>query len=63
MEGLCEEVYRIRQKEYIYRRDGEGRLMTEMGSQRLEDRDVGSAINTFRKNQLLNSKFTADFWN
>ena len=62
LEGLCEQVYRIRAKEYIYKRDGMGRLLTEKGSMRLVSRDLGSAINTFRNNQMKSSTCPQQFW-
>ena len=62
LEGLCEEVYEIRKKEYLYKLDSKGRFVTEMGGHRLVDRDLGSAVSTFRKVQSLKSKFPAEFW-
>ena len=62
LEGLVEEVYNIRKKEYIYKRDARAQLVTEVGGTRLADRDVGSAVANFRKNQILKSKFPVDFW-
>ena len=62
MEGLCEKVYTFRQKEYIYKRDKKGRLVTEMYGHSVADRNIGSAIKTFRKEQILKSKFPVDFW-
>ena len=62
LEGLCEEVYNIRKKDYIYKLDAKGRFVTEMQGHRLVDRDLGSAVSTFRKEQTLKSKFPADFW-
>lgn len=62
LEDLCEEVYEIRKKEYIYKLDEKGRFVTEMHGHRLVNRDLGSAVSTFRKDQTLKSKFPADFW-
>ena len=59
LEDLCEEVYEIRKKEYIYKLDEKGRFVTEMHGHRLVDRDLGSAVSTFRKVQTLKSKFPA----
>ena len=56
LEGLVE------QKEFIYRRDQEGRLLSERNSKRLADRDLGSAIRTFRMDQMKASKFPLYFW-
>ena len=53
LEDLCEEVYEIRKKEYIYKLDEKGRFVTEMHGHRLVDRDLGSAVSTFRKVQTL----------
>ena len=55
MEGLCEEVYRIRQKEYVYKKDSEGRLLIEKGGMTVSDRDIGSAVKNFRINQIKDS--------
>ena len=62
LEGLCEEVYRTRLREYIYKRDSMGRLVSEMYGNNLVDRDIGSAVRTFRKNESLKSKFPNKFW-
>ena len=42
LEDLCEEVYEIRKKEYIYKLDEKGRFVTEMHGHRLVNRDLGS---------------------
>lgn len=42
--------------------DNKGRFVTETGGHRLVDRDLGSAVSTFRKVQSLKSKFPAEFW-
>ena len=34
----------------------------EMREHRLVNRDLGSAVSTFRKVQTIKSKFSADFW-
>ena len=62
LEGLCEEVYDVRKKEFLYKRDVQGRLVTEMCGMRLVDRDVGAAIRTFRVKQMKSSKFPLEFW-
>ena len=62
LEDLCEEVYEIRKKEYIFKLDEKGRFVTEMHGHRLVNRDLGSAVSTFRKDQTLKSKFPVDFW-
>ena len=62
LEDLCEEVYEIRKKEYIYKLDEKGPFVTEMHGHRLVNRDLGLAVSTFRKDQTLKLKFPADFW-
>ena len=62
LEGLCEEVYRTRPREYIYKRDSMGRLVSEMYGNNLVDRDIGSAVPTFCKIESLKSKFPNKFW-
>ena len=62
LEGLFEKVYNIRPKEYLYKRDARGRLVSEMYGLEVADRDIGSAIKTFQKNQVLKSKFPIEFW-
>ena len=62
MEALCEEVYRIRKKEYVYKRDSQGRLTKEKKSGNLADRDYGSAVKTLRQKQCIASNFPIDFW-
>ena len=62
LEGLCEEVYRTRPREYIYKRDSMGRLVSEMYGNNLVDRDIGSAVPTSCKIESLMSKFPNKFW-
>ena len=62
MEDLCEEVYRIRKKEYVYKRDSQGRLTKEKKGGNSADRDVESAVKTFRQKQFMASKLSIDFW-
>ena len=62
LEGFCEEVYRLRPKEYIYKEDSKGRLVTDMYGKNIVDRDTGSAVRTFRKNEIVQSKFPIEFW-
>ena len=62
LEGLCEEVYRIRPKEYIYKTDSMSRLVSEMFGKNLVDRDICSSVLTFRKNEIVKSKFPNEFW-
>ena len=62
LEGLCEEVYRYQPKEYIYKKDSKGRLVTEMYGKNDQDRDTGSADRTFWKNEIVQSKFPIEFW-
>ena len=40
LEGLCEEVYDVRKKQYLYKLDNKGRFVTEIGGHRLVDRDL-----------------------
>ena len=40
LEGLCEEVYDVRKKEFPYKLDNKVRIVTEMGGHRLVDRDL-----------------------
>ena len=62
LEGLCEEVYNIWKKDYIYKLDDKGRFVTEMQGHRLVDRDLDLSVSTFRKEQTLKLKFPSDFW-
>jgi hypothetical protein len=62
LEGMCKEVYNIQKKEYLYKLNDKGRFVKEMQGHRLVDRDLGSAVSTFRKEQTLKSKFPANFW-
>ena len=39
-----------------------GHLVSEMYGNNLVDRDIGSAVRTFRKNESLKSKFPNKFW-
>ena len=39
-----------------------GPLVSEMYGNNLVDRDIGSAVRTFRKNESLKSKFPNKFW-
>ena len=53
---------RIRPKGYIYKTDSMGRLVSEMFGKNLVDRDIGSAVLTFHKNQIVKSKFPNELW-
>ena len=56
LENLCQEVYDRRPREYIYKSDSVGRLVTEVHGKRA-DRDLGAAIKTFRENEETNQNF------
>ena len=60
LEGLVEEVYQARKKEYLYKRDSKGNFMTFRT--RLADPNHGSAIRTFRSVEEKKSRFPVDFW-
>ena len=60
--NLCQEVYDTRPREYIYKSDSMGRLVTEIHGNKLADRDLGAAIRTFRENEKKKSKFPIEFW-
>ena len=60
MENFVSEVYERRKKEYIYKEDERGILVTR--ARRLGDTSVGSSIRYFRKHQEDASKFPLDFW-
>ena len=60
LEGLVEEVCQVRKKEYLYKRNSKGRLVTK--ESRLADPDHGSSITTFRKLEEQKSRFPVQFW-
>ena len=62
LENLCQEVYDRRPREYIYKSDSVGRLVTEVHGKRLPYRDLGVAIKTFCENEKKKSKFPIAFW-
>ena len=61
LENLVEEVFARRPKEYIYKVDSQGRLVTGT-VKRKDNHRIGSAIATFRNSQIQKSKFPCDFW-
>ena len=60
LEDLVEEVHHIRKKEFIYKRDSKGHLVTR--SSLLADPNHGSSIKTFRALEEKKSRFPVDFW-
>ena len=58
LEGLVEEVYATMGKEYLYRKDTKGNLVTR----RLEDPSHGTAIKSFRVTEETKSKLPLCFW-
>ena len=59
-EKLVREVYELRKKDYLYKEDMAGRLVTSFS--KLADGRFGAAIRTFRKGQQEKSRFPAVFW-
>ena len=62
LENLCQEVYDARPREYLYKTNSVGQLVTEMRGHVLADRDLGAAVRTFRENENKKSKFPIAFW-
>ena len=60
LEGLVEEILNIMQKEYLYKRNSKGGLITR--TNRLVDPDHGSAIKSFRDQEEAKSKLPKLFW-
>ena len=60
LEGLVEEVYTRRPREFVFKSNEQGELVS-MGM--LVDQNHGLAIRTFREKQLKSSKFPSEFWN
>ena len=60
LEGLVEEVCQVRKKEYLFKRNGKGRLATQ--ASRLADPVHGASIRTFRKLEKQKSRFPVNFW-
>ena len=61
LEGLVQEVMEIMKKQYVYKRDTRGKLVTKVS--RLADPSHGSAVKTFRKIKKSKPKFPLKFWN
>ena len=59
-EKLVKEVFELRKKEYLYKETTAGEL-TYWASTRTDEK-FGSAIKTFRKEQLQKSRYPAEFW-
>ena len=55
-----EEVYNIRKKQYLYKRDSAGKLVTSV--RRLADPADGASVKNFRKSEEKRSKFPLIFW-
>ena len=60
LEALVEEVYKIMQSEFIYKKGGLGKLATLRD--RLADPVHGSAIKTFELIDELKSRLPTEFW-
>ena len=60
LEGLVDEVIDTMKADFVYKRDNLGKLVTRVN--RLADPDHGSAIQSFRKNEEMTSKFPNVFW-
>ena len=58
-EGLVREVHQLRKKHYLYKEKGGGLLVS---AGKVVDEKYGSAISTFRKEQIEKSRFPTDFW-
>ena len=58
-ENLVRSVYKLRKKEYLYKETSVGG-MTHWAHKRVDM--FGSALKTFRKEQLEKSRFPAEFW-
>ena len=58
-EKLLGSVYELRKKEYIYKETASGGV-AYWASTRVDY--CGSALKTYRKEQLENSRFAAEFW-
>ena len=60
LEGLVDKVYKSMQREFIYKRDGVGKLVTPQN--RLADPSHGSAIRSFQSSDELKSRLPKEFW-
>ena len=60
MEGLVDKVFNLRKKEYVYKRNRQGQLVTSL--HRLAYTSHGSAVKTYRKNDEKKSKVPLAFW-
>ena len=59
LEDLCQKVFEIQKKNFLYKMDEDGQLRAEKAGYRLVDRDLGSKLRTFCKNSLLSQNFPA----
>ena len=60
LEGLVDEVYKSMQREFIYKRDDVGKLVTRQN--RLADPSLGSAMISFQSSDELKSRLSKEFW-
>ena len=61
LENIVEEVFVSMEKEYRYKGDSKGKLVTSFASSD-GDHLMGSAIKTFRSNEESKSKLSLEFW-
>ena len=61
LEDLVDEVYAQRPREFLYKQDDSGNFSSYTIHIK-ENKNIGSAIITFRKRQEEKSKFPLDFW-
>jgi hypothetical protein len=60
LEGLVEDVYYIMKKQFVYKKNSKGKLVSTLS--RLADPSHGAANRTFRKTEENKSKLPLDFW-
>jgi hypothetical protein len=60
LEGLVDDVYAIMQKQYIYKRNAKGQLVTSLAT--LAVQSHGASIWSFRRTKEAKSKLPHDFW-
>ena len=61
LEGLVQKIYKLKKREYVYKRSEAGALASHLC--RLADPDLGSAVKTYRDMQVAKAHLPTKLWN
>ena len=60
LDGLVQKIVRLRGKSFLYRRHADGSMVTRFS--RLKDPEHGTAVRTYRLNQMEAAHLPMDMW-